>query len=276
MQKKWTDFFVKKNYAVMGILNVTPDSFSDGGLYQTHDAAFDKAMQMVADGADIIDVGGESTRPDAKVISVGQEIERVLPVIERLAKENIVVSIDTRNAQTMAAALRAGAVIVNDVSALRHDEKAIEIVASSDCLLCLMHMQGTPQTMQINPHYDDVVGDVFDFLKERITFCESQNIQIDRLAIDVGIGFGKTLDHNLDLMRHTADFTSLGACLLYGTSRKRFIAALDNDAAADRRLGGSIASILYTYCGGARIFRVHDVFESVQALKTFAAIENRA
>ena len=259
-------------YHIMGILNITPDSFSDGGKFVDVNRAVDHAMHMWEQGADSIDIGGESTRPNAMPVSVNEEIDRILPVIEILKKENVVVSIDTRNAETMRAVLEYNVDIINDVSALTHDAHSIHVVKNSDAIICLMHMVGTPQTMQASPHYDDVVTEVKEFLSERIQTCIDNGIDQNRLWIDVGIGFGKTLDHNLELLRSLDVFQDLGCPLMLGTSRKSFIEKICRNALPDHRLGGSIASVINGYELGVHIFRVHDVLETKQALDVWRAI----
>jgi dihydropteroate synthase len=256
----------------MGILNVTPDSFSDGGKFVDVNRAVDHAMQMWGQGADSIDIGGESTRPNADIISPLEEIDRILPVIEILKKENVVISVDTRNAETMRAALQYNVEIINDVSALTHDINSIDTIKNSNAIICLMHMVGTPQTMQSAPYYDDVVHEVKEFLSERIQTCVNKDIDQNRLWIDVGIGFGKNLDHNLELLRSLDVFQDLGCPLMLGTSRKSFIEKICGNASPDQRLGGSIASIINGYELGVNIFRVHDVMETKQALDVWRAI----
>lgn len=245
---------------IMGIVNVTPDSFSDGGKFASTDAAIQHGLQLIAEGADILDIGGESTRPSSVVISPDEEQRRILPVIEGLRNAGALISVDTRNASTMAAALKAGAGMINDISALTHDKDSINALHNSDCRICLMHMQGTPQTMQINPYYDDVVDEVYHYLEERINACVEAGIAKDRLMIDVGIGFGKTLDHNLALLKNISKFHDLGVDVLLGVSRKRFIEQIcGRDIAAEDRLAGSLAALAHACRDHLQIVRVHDV-----------------
>ena len=260
-------------YFILGILNTTPDSFSDGGLYSDPSRAVDHALQMIADGADGIDIGGESTRPNADIISSRDEIDRILPIIKILKEKNFFVSIDTRNSETMKIALEHGADMINDVSALTHDPRSIEIIAGSNTKLCLMHMQGTPQTMQQNPYYNDVIAEVKNFLSERISVCESHSISKDRIIIDVGIGFGKTLEHNIMLLKNLREFKNLGCEIMLGTSRKSFIERMTKVTLPKDRVGGSLASVLSAYQQGVRIFRVHDVLATKQALDVWRGIE---
>jgi dihydropteroate synthase len=261
---------------VMGIVNVTPDSFSDGGKLKDGVAAATAGMHMAEDGAAIIDVGGESTRPGAKPVWEGDEIARVLPVIERLATAGTAVSVDTRKADVMTAALGAGARMVNDVSALTYDLRAAEMVATAGVPVVLMHHKGAPETMQDNPRYEDVVVEVYLWLEERIAEAEEAGIAREKILIDVGFGFGKTLAHNLELMNHLALFHGLGCPLVLGASRKRTIGALSNEASVSDRLGGSIAFALKAVEQGAQIVRVHDVRETVQALRVWRGLRDQA
>ena len=255
---------------IMGIINVTPDSFSENGENFNVSNAVDAAKKLIDHGADIIDIGGESTRPGASPVSARQEIQRVEPVFKALQDAGVPLSIDTRNAQTMQAALDCGASIINDVTALRGDKDSIHVAKHSGAFICLMHMQGSPQTMQANPVYDDVIRDVYDFFKERIKFCEKNGIEKHRLFLDPGIGFGKTLSHNLELFRCLEKFQDLDLPLLIGASRKSFIhkACLQvcGDLDVDNRLPGSLSACVIAYMKGARIFRVHDVADTRQAL----------
>jgi dihydropteroate synthase len=256
----------------MGILNVTPDSFSEGGQFFDRDEAAKHAVEMVADGADIVDVGGESTRPGSDPVQVDEEIERVSPVIERLADEvpRIPISIDTRKAAVAASALEAGATIVNDVSA-GADPAMFDVVREHDAAVVLMHMRGEPKTMQEAPTYDDVVGEVHEFLRERIEAAEFAGIDPQRIAIDPGIGFGKDLGHNLELMQRVDAFLDLGRPLLVGPSRKRFISAI-LDLPEDQRVEGTIGAVAWMVARGAHVVRVHDVREVVRAVRVVDAI----
>jgi dihydropteroate synthase len=257
---------------VMGILNVTPDSFSEGGLFFDPDDAEKHAGEMVADGADIVDVGGESTRPGSDTVPAEDELDRVLPVIERLASESpeTPISIDTRKAAVAARALEAGATIVNDVSA-GADPDMFDVVRDHDAALVLMHMKGEPKTMQDAPTYDDVVGEVHEFLRERIEAAEFAGIDSARIAIDPGVGFGKELGHNLELMRRVDAFLDLGRPVLVGPSRKRFIGAILG-LPEDQRVEGTIGAVTWMIARGAHVVRVHDVREVVRAVRVVDAI----
>ncbi len=259
---------------VMGIVNVTPDSFSDGGLYLDPQTAIAHGLAMVADGADILDIGGESTRPGAKPVAVEDEIARVIPVMKGLAGCGVPLSIDTRHARVMAAALDEGATMVNDITALAGDPDSMTLMAGRNATICLMHMQGTPETMQHDPSYNDVIADVMGFLAGRIAQCVDSGIARDRLMIDPGIGFGKSPIHNLSLLRHLAQFRDLGVPVLVGLSRKRFIDAVCPGTESGDRLPGSLAGALWCAAQGADVIRVHDVAETVQALAVMAAIHN--
>jgi len=259
---------------IMGVVNVTPDSFSDGGKFINSDKAIEHGLQLIKDGADILDVGGESTRPGAEVVDIKEEIRRVVPVIEGLRDHAKFISIDTRNAETMQAALDAGANIINDVSALTHDPESIDVAVAAQVPVILMHSQGTPQDMQDNPHYNNAVGDVFEHLKSRIEYCATHRLDPDLLIVDPGIGFGKTLQHNLLLLRNIKEFSVLDVPVLLGTSRKSFIAALSHNEPADDRLGGSLSSALWGLSQGVNIFRVHDVRETKQAFAIYEAISS--
>ena len=257
---------------VMGILNVTPDSFSDGGEAFAFNDALKRAMTMMDDGVDIIDVGGESTRPGAASVSRDDEIRRTVPVIERLVKAGAVVSIDTRHAQVMQAALDVGATILNDVSALT-GPGALDVAARSSASVVLMHMQGEPGTMQANPTYDDAPAEVLAYLKARVAACEAAGIARERIAVDPGIGFGKTVQHNLQIIQRLGIYDGLGLPLLLGASRKSFIGAVTGEKDPQKRLAGSIAAAMAGVARGATLLRVHDVAETVQAVKLWQAIE---
>ena len=261
---------------VMGIVNATPDSFSDGGQFADAAAAAEAGAGMTAEGAAMIDVGGESTRPGALVVWEGDEIERVVPIIRQLAAGGTAVSVDTRKAAVMEAALAAGARLVNDVSALTFDGRSAEVVAASGAPVVLMHHQGDPQTMQDNPRYDDVLVEVYQWLEDRIAAVAAAGIARDRILIDPGFGFGKSVAHNLELMNGLALLHSLGCPIVLGASRKRTIGALSNEAPADQRLGGSIAFALKAAEQGAQIIRAHDVPETVQALKVWRGLRDQA
>ncbi|MGE0665216.1 MAG: dihydropteroate synthase [Sphingomonadales bacterium] len=257
---------------LMGILNVTPDSFSDGGRFLDLDAAVSHARRMIADGAGIIDVGGESTRPGADPVDPAEELERVVPVIEALQGCGVPVSVDTRRSAVMRAALDAGAGMINDVSALTADPDSLAVAAASGAAVVLMHAQGDPRTMQDAPRYVDVVAEVYTYLERRIEACARAGILIERLIADPGIGFGKTLEHNLALLRNLDRFHGLGCRLLVGASRKSFLGRLSGGAPADARLPGSLAAALAALRQGVHILRVHDVAETRQAIEVWRAI----
>lgn len=260
---------------LMGIVNVTPDSFSDGGKYLDSEKAIAHGLSLVEEGAHILDIGGESTRPGAEPVSIDEELRRVIPVIEGLRGSGVMISIDTRRAPVMEAALKAGAHMVNDVSALTHDSDSINVVAKAGAYVCLMHMKGDPRTMQDAPRYDDVFNEVYEYLLSRIDACKSTDMHMNRIIVDPGIGFGKTLEHNLTLLNRLKEFESLGVPIMLGASRKRFIEAITGGAAAEGRLAGSLAAAIAGYERGARVFRVHDVAETCQALAVSAAISGK-
>ena len=251
---------------LMGIVNVTPDSFSDGGRFLATDAAIQHALQLEAEGADILDIGGESTRPGADAVDLDEECRRVLPVIRALVKRSRArLSIDTRKAEVMRRAALEGVQVINDVAGLGHDAKAMQSAAATDLPVVLMHARGEPRTMQVNPVYADVVLDVYDWLQARVEACERAGISRNRLIVDPGIGFGKTLAHNLSLLGSLGVLHGLGCAVLLGASRKSFIARLTG-AGADERLPGSIAAALIGAAQGVQILRVHDVAATRQAL----------
>ena len=256
---------------IMGVLNVTPDSFSDGGQYLDPATAVARARAMVAEGAHIIDVGGESTRPGASPVSAEEEIARVVPVIEALAGElDVCISVDTSKARVITAAVNAGASLVNDVRALQ-EPGALEAAADTDAWVCLMHMQGQPRTMQANPRYNDVLSDVRDFLLERVQVCLDAGIERDRLILDPGFGFGKTLEHNLDLLANLRVLQATGLPVLVGVSRKSMIGSITGrDAGA--RVHGSVAAAVIAAMQGAAIVRVHDVAATADGLKICEAV----
>lgn len=253
---------------VMGILNTTPDSFSDGGQYSDPDAALDHAMAMVEEGAHIIDVGGESTRPGAGAVSVSEELDRVIPVIRGIrALSEIPISIDTSKPEVMLAAAEAGASLINDVKALREDG-AIDAAAQTGLPVCLMHMKGEPRTMQKNPEYRDLVSEISEFFEERIDTCTKAGIDVSKLILDIGFGFGKTPEHNLALINRLDEFHRFKLPLLVGLSRKSTIGLIDED-----RLSGSLAGLLAALDKGANLIRVHDVKETVAAIKVWLSIQ---
>ncbi len=259
---------------LMGILNVTPDSFSDGGRFHAADAAVAHARGMAEAGADILDIGGESTRPGSAAVSVGEEVQRTEPVIRALAGAGIQtpISIDTRKAEVAEAALAAGARIVNDVAALSYDPQLASVVAKAGVPLCLMHAQGDPATMQDDPRYDDVLLDVYDYLEARVAVAEAAGIRRDRIIVDPGIGFGKTVDHNLALIRGLSLFHGLGCPILLGASRKRFIGTIGRAEKADDRVPGTLAVTLAGLSQGVQVHRVHDMAEAKQALRLWQAV----
>lgn len=261
---------------IMGVVNVTPDSFSDGGDFYRPDKAIAHGLQLVSEGASILDIGGESTRPGAEVIDIVEEIRRVVPVIEGLASalkgKEVVISIDTRNAKTMEAALKAGATALNDISALEYDADSLGVAAEARVPVFLMHMAGNPQMMQKKPSYNNVIEDIFKYLQQRISICETRRIDAGLLVCDPGIGFGKTVEHNLLLLRNISRFHDLGVPVLLGTSRKSFIGKISNEEPPDERIPGSVASAIWGLSQGVQIFRVHDVKETVQAFKIYEAI----
>ena len=265
------DFTERKRPIVMGILNATPDSFSDGGKFRTPKDAIAQAENMIANGVDLIDIGGESTRPGAQPVELQEELDRVLPVIEALKDCGIPLSIDTYKAETMRQALRAGADCVNDIWALRQDGSIDAVLESNDCGVVLMHMQRDPLTMQFNPDYQNVIAEVKQFLEERTELLIAKGIDSKRIAIDPGFGFGKSLEHNLNMLTNFADFSSLGFPVLAGISRKSMLGKITGKD-TDGRLAASIAAAVMAADRGAMIVRVHDVTETVDALKLWEAI----
>jgi dihydropteroate synthase len=255
---------------IMGIVNVTPDSFADGGHYFDKVRAVEHAQRLIGEGADIVDVGGESTRPGAPVVPADEELRRVLPVVEALMGHGVPVSVDTNKAEVMRKVLAAGASMINDISALS-DPEAMAAIARSDCAVCLMHMQNDPATMQAAPRYDDVVAEIKDFLSARIAAAESAGIGRERIAIDPGFGFGKTATHNLVLLRELGEFAELGVPVLVGWSRKSTIGKITGRATSDR-VHGSVAAALMAVERGAAIVRVHDVAATRDALAMHNAV----
>ncbi len=263
-----------KTPKIMGIVNLTEDSFSDGGKYIAHDDAIKHAKELISHGADIIDLGAESTRPGSDGISAEQQLERLLPIIRKLKQEHpdTIISVDTQDSIVAKEAIEQGASMINDISALRKDENMAKLLASNpDVSVVLMHMQGTPQTMQENPCYEDVLSEVLAFLKERIEHAQSHGISKDRIIIDPGIGFGKNLQHNLTLLANLKAFKELGARTMLGASRKSFINYI-SPAPADRRIAGSLATTLLALDAKLDYIRVHDVFEHHQFIKVLAAV----
>ena len=258
---------------VMGVLNVTPDSFSDGARFSSLDAAITQAELMIESGVDIIDIGGESTRPGSPPLSIEEELRRVMPVLYALRDCGKPISVDTRRPEVMHEAMIAGVDMINDITGFR-DEDSLSLLRDSDCALCIMHMQGTPQTMQHDPNYDDVVREVSEFLLQRADAAASEGIDRRRLCIDPGFGFGKTLGHNLELLVNVGRIQhQLSLPLLVGLSRKSMIGKL-TDKPVEQRMAGSIAAALYAISQGARIVRVHDVAETVDAISVWQAVKN--
>lgn len=272
------DLYAQKGPLIMGVVNVTPDSFSDGGHHASFDAALAHAQQLIADGADVLDLGGESTRPGAQPVTLAEEIDRVVPLIHALSNlTDTPLSIDTLKPEVAEEAFKAGATIWNDVTALTHSPESLETAAASGHDVILMHMQGEPRTMQLNPYYEDVVAEVESYLLERADAAMRAGVDRARIWFDPGIGFGKTLDHNLSLLRATPRLASHGFPLLIAASRKRFIAALEERdglevSAAEDRLGGTLAVHLHAIQNGAKMVRVHDVHEMRQGLTMWKAL----
>jgi dihydropteroate synthase len=258
-------------YTLMGVVNVTPDSFSDGGLFLEADAAIEHGLRLAEEGAAVLDVGGESTRPGAEPVEAQEEIERVLPVVEALAAAGKHISIDTTKVEVARAALSAGATIVNDVSALRFSPDMAGLVADAEAECCLMHMLGEPRTMQHDPRYDDVVSEVKAFLEDRLAFAVAQGIPEARVWLDPGIGFGKTVEHNLELLRRLDEIVAIGRPVVVGTSRKSFLGKLAGGRGEGERLPGTIATNVMAFERGATVFRVHDVAPVADALAVAAA-----
>ncbi len=257
---------------LMGIINVTPDSFSDGGLYRESENAVDQALRLIADGADILDIGGESTRPYADPVSVRDELARVIPVIGQIRTfSDIPISIDTMKADVAREALQAGATMLNDVSALRHDPLMIDLVKQTDVEVIIMHMKGTPGTMQNHPTYSDVIAEIISFFQERLSLLKSEGIDPERITIDPGIGFGKNVEHNLSILKHLEKLSSLGRPVLLGHSRKRFLGEITNIDTPDRDLVTAVVSGL---CQDKKvsIIRVHDVASTRYALQVSQAV----
>jgi len=261
---------------IMGILNVTPDSFSDGGLFFDQSKAYDQTNLMINSGATIIDIGGESTRPGSKVVNQQEEWKRIENIIIKLKKKfpNVVLSLDTRKSYVMKKGIECGVNIINDVSGQNFDKKSFEVISSKNIPFILHHMQGTPNTMQLNPKYDDALLDIFDFFEEKINFCLKKKYKREFILLDPGIGFGKNLDHNLRIMSKISTFHSLGCPLLIGTSRKRFIEHIVTKFDTTDRTGGTLASVLYGLLQGVQLFRVHNVKEINQGILVFNKILN--
>ncbi|MEK7801086.1 MAG: dihydropteroate synthase, partial [Pseudomonadota bacterium] len=270
-----TDQSIKRDNSpeIMGIINVTPDSFSDGGAFYNPDKAIEHGLRLIDEGARYLDIGGESTRPNAISIAPEEELRRILPVIRGLKNCGAVLSVDTFHASTMAVALKENIGMINDITALEGDAKSISVLKDSDCQICLMHMQGTPSTMQNNPVYKDVVADVVAYLERRVAFCETNGIARNRLVVDPGIGFGKNLAHSIELLRNLSAFHVLPVPILLGASRKSFIAKImGRDVPASDRLGGSLAAVAAAVQHNIDIVRVHDVQETRQFLDVYTQI----
>src|SRR2546421_5544751 len=258
-------------WRVMGIVNVTPDSSSDGGLWLDHGDAIAHGSDLIDEGATILDIGGESTRPGAEPVDADEETRRVLPVLEGLGDAGAQLSIDTTKRAVAEAALAAGATLVNDVSALRFDPEMAGLCAQAGCDVCLMHMLGEPRTMQRDPRYDDVVADVQAFLEQRLAFAMREGIAEERVLLDPGIGFGKTVEHNLELLRRLGELVALGRPVVVGTSRKTFLGRLTGREIPAERVAGTVATNVLALERGASVFRVHDVAPTVEALKVATA-----
>ncbi len=261
---------------VMGVVNVTPDSFSDGGRFFDGDVALEHALTMVREGASIVDIGGESTRPGSDWVELDEELRRVVPVVEALAERvGVPISVDTTKAEVARRALAAGAAIVNDVTALKGDASMVEVVAEAGCPVCLMHMQGEPKTMQQDPRYDDVVTEVLEFLEERMAFALARGVREEQILLDPGIGFGKTAAHNLTLLRHLDRLVGLGRPVVLGASRKRFLGAILG-VEPDQRTIGTVATTVLGVQAGAHVFRVHDVRPNFEAMRVALAVREGA
>jgi dihydropteroate synthase len=267
----------RRRTLVMGILNVTPDSFSDGGKFFDCDAAMERAREIVAEGGDVIDIGGESTRPGAEAVDVDEQIRRVVPVIQGIVgmKSEVVISIDTRSAKVAEVALEAGANWINDVSAGRDDAEMLPLAGKRGCPIVLMHMQGTPATMQVNPSYADVVADVKKYLGERIEAARSAGVAEEKILVDPGIGFGKTLKHDLALLRGLKEIAGVGRPMVVGVSRKKFIGKITGETEPKKRTFGNAAAIAWSVANGAGVVRVHDVGAMKQVVQVIEAIEKK-
>jgi len=265
-------FLIGGDVSIMGIVNVTPDSFSDGGDHATAEAAIAHGRKLLGQGAHCLDIGGESTRPGAAPVTPTEEQRRILPVIEALAADGAVVSVDTRNASTMVAAMKAGATIINDVTALEHDAESLNTVAETGAHVVLMHMKGNPRNMQDRPAYDDVVEEVYAYLENRVALCREAGIPLAKIAVDPGIGFAKTDEHNLALIGNLVRFKNLGCGILLGVSRKSMIGRIAGESDPKARLAGSLALALAGVERGANVLRVHDVAETRQALALWSAL----
>lgn len=261
---------------VMGIVNVTPDSFSDGGKYSSTERAIEHGLKLVEHGADLLDIGGESSRPGALPVPLEEELRRVVPVVEGLAKRTTVpISVDTTKAEVARRALAVGAQIINDITALRGDSQMASVVRETKAGVILMHMQGTPQTMQISPHYRNVVTEVKGFLAESAQYAKEQGIAPERIVLDPGIGFGKTFEHNLELIRNLPEFGSLGYPILLGVSRKGMIGQMTGKPTGERLIGSLTVAMVAVYEGGCHILRVHDVPETIEVVKVLSFLQKK-
>lgn len=258
---------------IMGIVNVTPDSFSDGGRHSTYGTALAHALRLVEEGADILDIGGESTRPGAADVTLDEELQRIVPLVESLAREGVPLSVDTSKPEVMRAAIGAGAAIINDVQALQAPG-AVDAVADTDCGVVLMHMQGVPRTMQMAPRYEDVVAEVRVFLRERLGALEASGVPVERVALDPGFGFGKTVEHNFTLLRELQRFTSLGCPVVAGLSRKSMLGAVTGRAVGERVAASVVGAVLAAE-RGARVLRVHDVAATRDGLRVWEAMQGQ-
>lgn len=275
MRLRWRDFDLdlSSKTHVMGILNITPDSFSDGGLFYEPERALEHALKMVEDGADIVDIGGESTRPGSEPVPEEEEIRRVVPVIKRLSAQiKVPISIDTYKSRVARAAIEAGASIVNDISGLRFDPEMKKVVAEYKVPVVIMHIKGTPKTMQLNPTYEALIPEIMDYLREGIMIAKEAGIPEELIIIDPGIGFGKTFEHNLEIINNLSEFTYLERPILVGPSRKAFIGKILGDVPPLMRFEGTLAAVAISAYNGANIVRVHDVPETVKVLKVVDAI----
>lgn len=275
MRLRWRDFDLdlSSKTHVMGILNITPDSFSDGGLFYEPERALEHALKMVEDGADIVDIGGESTRPGSEPLPEEEEIRRVVPVIKRLSAQiKVPISIDTYKSRVARAAIEAGASIVNDISGLRFDPEMKKVVAEYKVPVVIMHIKGTPKTMQLNPTYEALIPEIMDYLREGIMIAKEAGIPEELIIIDPGIGFGKTFEHNLEIINNLREFTYLERPILVGPSRKAFIGKILGDVPPLMRFEGTLAAVAISAYNGANIVRVHDVPETVKVLKVVDAI----
>ena len=276
MKEKWKvdkKNILLKNVLIAGILNITSDSFYDGGKFIDIEKAIERGKEIINQGADIIDIGGESSRPGSIPISEKEEIKRVIPVIKELSSENIIISVDTYKSKVAEEAIKNGAKIINDISALEMDRKLVDILKTSECGYVLMHMKGTPKIMQENPYYKDTIGEITEFFKGKLEYIEKNGIDIERVVIDPGIGFGKRVIDNILILKHLDKFKKFKRPIFIGTSRKAFIGKILN-LEVEQRLEGSLATVVYAYLKGARIFRVHDVKETKRVLDIIRAIEN--